>query len=168
MIIRDASDADWGQIWPIVLSVVRTGETYTWDPDAGEDAARAWWLQAPPFRTFVAVDDNGVITGTAKSGPNHGGGGSHVANASFMIDAAHAGLGIGRQLAQHVLAEARADGFRAMQFNAVVENNTYAVRLWESLGFTTLATVPEAFRHPTEGYVGLHIMYKSLVPPEPN
>ena len=34
--------------------------------------------------------------------------------------------------------------------------------LWRSLGFEALATVPEGFRHPTLGYVGLHIMYRPL------
>lgn len=49
-----------------------------------------------------------------------------------------------------------------MQFNAVVETNTAAVNLWRSLGFETLATVPEAFRHPSRGLVGLHIMHRKL------
>ena len=44
----------------------------------------------------------------------------------------------------------------------MVETNTGAVRLWQSLGFDMLATVPEAFRHPVHGYVGLHIMYRRL------
>ena len=65
-------------------------------------------------------------------------------------------------LCRHVLEQARADGYRAMQFNAVVETNTPAIRLWRSFGFQILATVPEAFRHPLHGYVGLHIMYKPL------
>ena len=55
-----------------------------------------------------------------------------------------------------------ADGYRAMQFNAVVATNTGAVRLWRSLGFTVLATVPEAFHHPMHGYVGMHVMWRSL------
>jgi hypothetical protein len=25
-----------------------------------------------------------------------------------------------------------------------------------------LATIPEGFRHPTDGYVGLHVMYRRL------
>jgi hypothetical protein len=41
-------------------------------------------------------------------------------------------------------ARARADGYRAMQFNAVVETNAPAIRLWRSFGFQILATVPEA------------------------
>jgi hypothetical protein len=48
-----------------------------------------------------------------------------------------------------------------MVFNAVVETNP-AVRLWTSLGFTVLGTVPDAFDHPKDGSVGLHIMYKAL------
>jgi ribosomal protein S18 acetylase RimI-like enzyme len=49
-----------------------------------------------------------------------------------------------------------------MQFNAVVETNERAVALWRSLGFTVLATVPEAFAHPSRGYVGLLIMHRPL------
>ena len=48
-----------------------------------------------------------------------------------------------------------------MQFNAVVATNTGAIALLES-GFRVLATVPEAFDHPTEGPVGLHIMHRPL------
>jgi GNAT superfamily N-acetyltransferase len=142
---------------------VRTGETYTWDPDAGEDAAYSWWMQPAPGRTFVAVDDDGTILGTAKSGRNQGGGGSHVGTASFMVGAEHEGRGVGRALAEHVIAQAKADGFRAIQFNAVVETNVRAVKLWESLGFGILTTVPEGFHHPTDGYVGLHVMWRSLL-----
>jgi L-amino acid N-acyltransferase YncA len=61
-----------------------------------------------------------------------------------------------------VLDQARADGFRAMQFNAVVATNERAVALWRSLGFEALGTLPEGFRHPKKGYVGLHIMYRRL------
>ena len=45
---------------------------------------------------------------------------------------------------------------------AVVETNDRAVRLWESLGFDVIGTVPEAFAHPTHGYVGLHVMHRRL------
>jgi ribosomal protein S18 acetylase RimI-like enzyme len=63
---------------------------------------------------------------------------------------------------QSILEAARADGYSAMQFNAVVETNNAAVALWRSFGFEILATVPEAFHHPTAGYVGLHIMHRRL------
>jgi GNAT superfamily N-acetyltransferase len=79
-----------------------------------------------------------------------------------MVDAARAGRGVGRALGEAALARARVAGFRGMQFNAVVATNERAVALWLSLGFEILATVPEGFEHPTQGYVGLHIMYRAL------
>ena len=85
-----------------------------------------------------------------------------MANASFMVDPSRGGRGIGRALAEHVLVAATADGYRAMQFNAVVETNVAAVGLWQSLGFEILATVPAAFAHPSRGLVGLHVMYRTL------
>ena len=65
-------------------------------------------------------------------------------------------------LCAYSLDAARAAGFRAMQFNAVVESNVRAVAAWQSMGFEVLATIPEAFLHPQLGYVGLHVMYRRL------
>jgi GNAT superfamily N-acetyltransferase len=70
---------------------------------------------------------------------------------------------VGRALAEHVVEWHREQGFRGIQFNAVVETNTGAVTLWQSVGFEIIGTVPGAFRHPTQGYVGLHVMHLSLV-----
>jgi L-amino acid N-acyltransferase YncA len=161
-VIRDATPDDRDSIWPFVQEIVRAGETYTWPRDLGERDARDRWMITPPGRVFVATDDGGAVVGTAKLGPNFDGGGSHVANASFMVDPARGGRGIGRVLAEHVLRAATADGYRAMQFNAVVETNVAAVRLWQSLGFETLASIPGAFAHPSRGMVGLHVMYRPL------
>jgi GNAT superfamily N-acetyltransferase len=79
-----------------------------------------------------------------------------------MVDPQHAGRGVGRAFGEYALAWARTEGYRAMQFNAVVETNTRAIALWRSLGFEVLATVPEAFHHPVLGFVGLHIMHRYL------
>ena len=87
-----------------------------------------------------------------------------MANAGFMVDPAAGGRGIGRALAERVLALAADEGYAAMQFNAVVETNANAVRLWQSLGFVIIGTAPEAFDHPVHGRVGLHIMYRRLDP----
>jgi L-amino acid N-acyltransferase YncA len=160
--IREAAAADWPAIWPIVEAVVRAGETYTYPRDLDEAGGRSLWMFAAPATVLVAVDEAGRILGTAKFGPNQMGPGAHVANASFMVSPAARGLGVGRALGEAVIAGARDRGFRAMQFNAVVEANRPAVRLWLALGFEILATTPEAFDHPTEGLVGLHIMHRRL------
>ena len=161
VIVRPATDADWPALWPIVEAVVRTGETYAYPRDLTEAAARTIWMQTAPGMTLVAVEGDHVL-GSARVTPNQRGGGAHVANGSFMVGAAARGLGVGRLLGETALDWARNAGFRAMQFNAVVETNTTAVALWKSLGFRILATVPEAFEHPTQGFVGLHIMHRQL------
>jgi GNAT superfamily N-acetyltransferase len=159
--IRHATDQDWPRIWPLWHRVVAAGDTCAWLPDTPFDEARALWLQPPPAVVYVAEDGDALVA-TAVLKPNQKGLGDHVANASFMVHPELAGRGIGRRLAEHVLAEAQAAGYRSMQFNAVVETNTGAVRLWTSLGFRILATVPAAFRHARLGPVGLHIMYREL------
>ena len=80
-----------------------------------------------------------------------------------MVAPHEAGRGIGRALAAYVLEQATTAGFRAMQFNAVVETNHNAVSLWQSLGFSILTTIPAAFRHPAHGFVGMHVMHKALL-----
>jgi len=160
MLIREAVSGDWPRIWPFWHRIVAAGETYAWDPGASEEAARALWT-GPPKQVYVVEDDAGAVVGSAYVTPNYGGPAAHIANAGFMVDPDHAGRGVGRLLAEHVLAEARKAGYRGMVFNAVVETNP-AVKLWTSLGFTILGTVPEAFDHPRHGPVGLHIMYRAL------
>jgi GNAT superfamily N-acetyltransferase len=162
VIIRTAEPTDWERIWPFFTEIVAAGDTYTIPQEIGHDEARELWMQRPPGGNLVAVDDDGSILGTAKICPNQTGRGSHIANAGFMVNPACAGRGVGRALAMEALQWARTSGYTAMQFNAVVETNTGAVHLWKSLGFTIIATVPEAFDHPEFGPVGLHIMYRRL------
>jgi GNAT superfamily N-acetyltransferase len=158
--IRPATDEDWAAIWPFYSRIVAAGETYAY-PELEFDAARALWMEPPPGETVVAVED-GIVLGSAKMGPNRPGRGAHVSTASFMVDPERSRRGVGRALGEHAVAWARDAGYRSMQFNAVVETNTGAVRLWESLGFEILTTVPEAFDHPEHGLVGLHVMYRRL------
>jgi hypothetical protein len=63
---------------------------------------------------------------------------------------------------QDALAWAAGRGFAGMQFNAVVEGNAAAERLYARLGFVIVGTVPGAFESPTRGRVGLHVMYRPL------
>jgi L-amino acid N-acyltransferase YncA len=162
MLIRKAADTDWPLIWPFYREIAAAGETYAIDPDISEQAARAEWMQSPPGQTFVALDESGEVIGSASVYPNRPARGSHISSASFMVDPRQAGRGAGRALGERVISWAQDQGFRAMQFNAVVATNERAVSLWKSLGFDVLTEVPEAFDHPAHGYVGLLIMYRTL------
>lgn len=162
MIIREITEDDWVEFFPTFTEVVEGGETYAFPTGLSIDEARGWWLESPPAVTVVAVDESGVVLGSAKTGPNRPGRGAHVATASFMVSSAARGRGIGRALGEWVLTWAREQGYAAMQFNAVVETNVAAVTLWQDLGFAIIGTVPEAFDSRAHGRVGLHVMHQHL------
>ena len=171
MLIREANADDWPAIHPVFAAVVAEGRTYAYPDGLSSAQARALWMGQG--RVVVAIEEDkdggpadagagsGAL-GTATMGPNRPGRGAHVATASFIVSGQARGRGVGRALGEHMLAWATAEGFRAVQFNAVVETNTAAVALWRSLGFTVIGTVPEAFDHPEQGLVGLHVMHRFL------
>ena len=161
MEVREARQEDWPLVHPIFAAIVAAGQSYAYPEGLSLEESRPLWMEEPPGRTVVALED-GVVVGSAKMGPNRPGRGAHIATASFLVDPAHAGRGVGRALGEHVVAWAGHAGYRGIQFNAVVETNVAAVRLWQWLGFRVLATVPGAFDHPQHGYVGLHVMFLDL------
>jgi len=159
--IRPATDDDWPRIWPFFDATVRAGETYAYPLDLTPDTGRELWMADPPSATVV-LEDGGELFGSARMGPNRPGRGDHIGTASFMVAPEARGRGVGRALGEYVVRWHRDQGFRGIQFNAVVETNTAAVALWRSLGFEIVGTVPGAFRSPTHGFVGLHVMFLPL------
>jgi len=163
MEIRPATDSDRDAIWNIFHEVVAAGDTYALDPNISREDALAYWFE-PRTHTYVAKQSAIGIAGTYILRPNQSGGGSHVANAGFMVSASARGEGLGRAMAEHCLSEARRLGFRAIQFNYVISTNAAAIQLWQDLGFKIVGTLPDAFRHPEKGDVDVYVMYQSLVP----
>ena len=141
--------------------VAAAGETYAFDPEITREEALTYWLAEGNYAWVV--ESGGEIAGTYLLRANQAGGGSHVANAAFVVAASAQGRGIGRAMAEHCLDEARRLGFRAMQFNFVISTNTSAIHLWKTLGFETVGTLPRAFRHPRAGYIDVYVMSRSLV-----
>jgi L-amino acid N-acyltransferase YncA len=161
MIVRRAAGPDWEAIWPIWHGIVAAADTYAYDPRTTSVQARAGWLGPDPDEAWVAIVDD-VLLGTYHLGPNHQGPGAHIANASYMVAPAARGRGVGRAMVLHSIDRAREAGYLGMQFNAVAATNVHAIKLYEDLGFQTVGVVPRAFRHPVEGLVGLHVMYREL------
>ena len=160
--IRAATEGDWAQIWPFFVAIVTEGETYAYADDLTFEQGRELWMEPPPGLTVV-LEEEGHLVGTAKMGPDRPGRGDHIGTASFMVDPAAGGRGLGRALATYVIDWHREQGYAGIQFNAVVETNHAAVHLWQALGFQIVGTVPGAFRSATHGRVGLHVMYLPLV-----
>lgn len=160
MTIRRATAADAARIWEIFRAVVGPGDTYPFTAETTEREAVAYFLGSG-ITAFV-IEDDGNVVGMYKLVANHIGRGSHVANASFMVDPDAQGRGAGRALGEHCLDEARRQGYDAMQFNFVVSTNTAGVALWKKLGFKVVGTLPEAFDHATLGRVDAFVMHRFL------
>jgi ribosomal protein S18 acetylase RimI-like enzyme len=158
--IRPAGPADDGALWALLEPVLRAGETYALPTNWGREQALAFW-RGPAHAVFVAETAEGVV-GTYYLTANKPGPGDHVANCGYVTAPWAEGRGVARAMGRHSLAEARARGFLAMQFNCVVATNTRAIRVWESLGFTVVGRLPGAFRHPREGFVDALVMFKRL------
>jgi L-amino acid N-acyltransferase YncA len=159
--VRPATTKDRDAIWEIFHAVVAAGDTYSFDPNISRKDALAYWIRSGT-QTYVAEQERQIV-GTYILKPNQLAGGAHVANAAFMVATDARGFGVGRAMAEHCLSEARRSSFRAMQFNFVVSTNESALRLWRNLGFKIVGTLPEAFRHPTLGYVDVYVMFRSLL-----
>ena len=158
--IKSATADDFCTIWPIFHDVVSTGDTYPYPINTSRNEAKVYWMGGQS-RTYIALQHS-ITCGTYYLKPNQPGSGDHVANAGFMVAPDVAGSGIGTAMVEHSLSEAVRLGFRAMQFNLVVSTNIRAIALWERVGFHITGSLPEAFRHPTKGFVDAHVMYRSL------
>jgi len=158
--IRPSEVSDRTAIWSFLEPVIRAGEVFALPQEMTQEAALAYWF-SPSHEVFIAEED-GRVAGSYYIRPNQLGGGSHVANAGYLTDPAATGRGIARAMCAHSLVRAKERGFRAMQFNFVVSTNVRAVRLWQSSGFEILTSLPDAFLHPSEGYVDAYVMFRKL------
>ena len=158
--IRLAGPEDFDQVWPLLRDVFRAGDTYAVDPDISRDAALAYWM-TQAAATYVATDE-GRVVGTYYIKTNQAGGGAHICNCGYIVAPAARGQGLAAQMCLPSQDQARAMGYLAMQFNFVLASNAGAVRLWHRLGFATIGTIPDAFRHPEQGFVAAHVMHKRL------
>ena len=160
MLIRPAKADDDDAIWAILEPTFRAGETYPIPRDISRADALAY-LRTPEHSVFVAEQD-GRIVGTYYLRANTRGGGAHVANCGYLVAPDAMGQGVARAMCAHSLDEARARGFRTMQFNFVIASNARAVKLWRSCGFEIVGTLPDAFQHPQLGLVDAHVMMRGL------
>jgi L-amino acid N-acyltransferase YncA len=161
VIIRPITEPDWDGVWAIIEPVFRAGETYAYSPDITKEDAFGVWVSAPKA-TYVATDENATVLGTYYIKPNQPALGAHVCNCGYIVAEQARGQGIASEMCKHSQLEALALGYCAMQFNLVVSTNAGAIRLWDSLGFTTIGTLPGAFDHKALGYVDALVMYKTL------
>lgn len=159
--IHPFEENHWPAVWQLLQTTFATGDTYAFAPQSPEADIYRAWVQTPSA-TFVASKDSGDIVGTYFIKPNQPGLGSHVCNCGYVVDASAQGQGVASAMCEHSQRQAVALGFRAMQFNLVVQSNARAIRLWQKLGFSIVGTLPGAFLHARLGYVDALVMFKTL------
>ena len=159
MNIRPATPADEAAMWDIFRSVIAGGDALPFGDGFDRETFRLHWFGSQT--AHVAETEAGVV-GMYKSGANYPDHGAHVASATYAVNPAAQGRGVGRALVEHSLAQAQAAGFMAMQFNYVVSTNAPAVELYRKLGFVIAGTLPKAFRHKQLGLVDTYVMFKAF------
>ena len=160
--IRPYRPEDRPALWQILEPMLRAGETYALPQDMTEAEAITFWTS--PEKQVLVAEENDQILGTCFLKPNQLGGGSHVANCGYVTSPTATGRGVARAMCAHSIEQAKAQGFRAIQFNFVVSTNIRAVRLWDSLGFSVIGRIPGGFQSPTQGYVDALIMLFEFKP----
>ena len=111
----------------------------------------------------VAEDEQGNVKGLYILHPNNIGRVGHIANASYAVDRQCRGEHIGELLVEDCLVQAKANGYRVLQFNAVVASNIHAFHLYQRLGFVDLGIIPGGFLNKGGIYEDIHVMYYNLV-----
>lgn len=159
-LIRAPRLSDHDAIWTMLEPVIRAGETLAVPRDLNRDEALGLWLARE--RTVRVLEDDGVILGIFYLRANQQGGGSHVANAGYVTATQARGRGIARHMCAASFELARAQGYRAMQYNFVISTNSAAVALWQTMGFTIVGRLPAAFNHPEQGLVDAYVMHRIL------
>lgn len=142
--IRGYQSADLPAMTAIWNEIVEEGIAFPQE-DALDEASGTAFFAGQTY-CGVAVDAEGSILGLYILHPNNVGRCGHICNASYAVSSRLRGLHIGEALVRDCIRQAKAHGFRILQFNAVVATNIHARHLYERIGFVQLGTIPGGFR----------------------
>lgn len=144
VIMRKYRDEDIFQMNRIWNEIVEEGIAFP-QIDCLDDNSGAEFFASQTYCGVAENTDNGEILGLYILHPNNIGRCGHISNASYAVSSSARGNGIGEMLVKDCLEQAKHNGFKILQFNAVVKTNTAARKLYEKLGFVQLGTIPNGF-----------------------
>jgi ribosomal protein S18 acetylase RimI-like enzyme len=139
--LRAVTVEDHDELFAAFTRIVDAREGFPQAPPLDRANFDDYWL-AHSSAVVVALVD-GAIAGAYYVKPNFVGRAAHIANAGYFVLPEHRGRGIGAELVDHSLHQARESGFDAMQFNLVFETNP-ARALYERFGFEPIGRIPRA------------------------
>ncbi len=136
-----AAAGDHDELFAAYAQIVDSGAGFPHEPPLTREAFDDYWI-AHSSAVWVARV-GAPLVGAYYVKPNFVGKAAHIANAGYFVLESHRGRGLGRQLVEHSLHEARRLGFDAMQFNLVFASNP-ARRMYRQLGFHEVGRIPFA------------------------
>lgn len=159
MEIRQYIETDVEAMNSIWNEVVEEGIAFPQEETLDKETGQVFFAS----QSYCAVaHENGKIVGLYILHPNNIGRCAHICNASYAVSSQCRGRHIGENLVLDCLAQAKAHGFKVLQFNAVVESNIHARHLYERLGFVQLGTIPGGFRMKDGSYENICPYYHVL------
>lgn len=159
--VRLYEDKDLPEMVRIWNEVIEAGIYFDYDEILTVDYVREWFAQQTA--AAVAEGSDGHIYGMYILHPNGRGRCSHIANASYAVEAASRGMHIGEKLVLDSIARSKEAGFRILQFNCVVEDNIHARDLYTRLGFRQIGTIEGGLQIRDGSYVNTCPYYLPLV-----
>lgn len=159
--IRLFNDPDWAQIWPILHDIIVEQETFPYDPPSPK--RKPGPCGSSPRRDANLVADSSGRSWAQRTCTRTGPGRASTspAAASWLLAQHEA-----REWAVHS-SKPRSPGQRTAASQGCSstlssEGNLDAEKLYGDLGFVAVGTVPGAFKSPTRGRIGLHVLYRTL------
>lgn len=141
--VREFRSEDTKDAIAIWNEVVDQGKAFPQLEDLGVEDGEAFFKEQS--YTGIAVNENDEIVGLYILHPNNIGRCGHICNASYAVSREKRGLHIGEKLVRDCIRQAHEEGFRVLQFNAVVASNVHARHLYERIGFHQLGIIPGGF-----------------------
>lgn len=141
--VREFRSEDTKDAIAIWNEVVNQGKAFPQLEDLGVEDGEAFFKEQS--YTGIAVNENDEIVGLYILHPNNIGRCGHICNASYAVSREKRGLHIGEKLVRDCIRQAHEEGFRVLQFNAVVASNVHARHLYERIGFHQLGIIPGGF-----------------------
>ena len=158
--VREYQSEDVKDMVRIWNEVVEEGVAFPQEECLDENTGAAFFAA----QTYCAVAQNaeGRVLGLYILHPNNVGRCGRICNASYAVSSDARGLHIGEKLVKDCLVQGKKNGFRILQFNAVVASNIHARHLYERLGFRQMGTIPAGFRMKNGQYEDICPYYHEL------
>lgn len=138
-------------IWnEIVIDGVAFPQTDCLDEITGDE-----FFSSQTYTGLAFVGDE--LSGLYILHPNNVGRCGHICNASYAVKSDARGIGVGKSLVEHCIKQGSDEGFKILQFNAVVASNKTALALYKKLGFTQLGVIPK-------GFLNKYGIYEDIIP----